>query len=123
MDPVDFASLQRRGGGGAVGHDCVLDAIDIHPLAAGEEIRGFVARDVFVVFHPGGLRAGDPVFLDELERAGADRLGDLFERVGLRDAFRHDEAAGHTERIQVVENGFFRWMHEALVIQRRHFLG
>ena len=74
-------------------HDGVRDAIDVHVLAAGEEIRLLVTRDIFVVLHPDGPRACDPFVLDELEWARAGGVGDLLERVGLRDPLRHDEAA------------------------------
>ena len=70
MHPIDLAGLQRRRSGRAIGHDEVLDPIDIHSLAAGVEVGRLVARHVFVVLHPDGTRAGDPVVLDELERTG-----------------------------------------------------
>src|SRR5258708_33854531 len=68
-----------------------FDTIHLDPLAAGGPGRNLLARDIVGVFHVHNLVAGYPLFLHKLERAGADHLGDVLKRIGLGDAFRHDE--------------------------------
>ena len=60
-------------------------------LAADHPIGRLLARHVVGIARIGGVRAGDELAGQELIWAGADRLGDLFEWIGLRDVLWHDE--------------------------------
>ena len=89
--PIDLAALQRRRGGSGIRQDVPLDPVEGDPLAAGQPARRLGARDVAGEFLERRHRAGHPLVALEAHRAGADILVDLLERIGLRDALRHDE--------------------------------
>ena len=93
LPPVDLAVLQRGGSGRRIRHHDPFDAVDQHLLAAGEPRRLLLPRYVVGELLEHGFRAGHPLALGELHRPRADIIADLLERVGLRDALRHDEGA------------------------------
>ena len=93
FDPVDLAGLKGGRGCGGVGDDAPFDAVEVDDFAAGCAVGLFLAGDVSGVLEVDGLAAADPFVFREAEGAAADVFGDLGERVGLGDAFRHDEAA------------------------------
>ena len=95
--PVDLAVLQRRRGGGGIGHDHPLDAVDPHLLAAGEPGGRLVARLIVGELLEYRLGARHPFGARELHGSAADVLGDLLEGVGLGDPLRHDE--GHRRAV------------------------
>ena len=91
LPPIDLAVLQGCRGRGGIGDHHPFDAVDQHPLAAGEPGRRLLPRHVIGELLEYRLGAGHPFALREFHRAGADIFGDLLERIGLRDALRHDE--------------------------------
>ena len=123
LPPIDLARLQCGGGGGGVRNDLPFDPIEIHPLAAGQPVGFFPARDVAREFleHRGCAR--HPLVLAEGERAGADILADLLERIGRGDALRHDEGAGRAalaERVEQFCERLFQSQPERPVVHRFH---
>ena len=67
--------------------------------------------------------AGFPLFFDEFERAGADRLWDLLVRVGLGQPLRHHErhvARQLAESIEDQRERRFQLYRECLVVDRLH---
>ena len=86
LDPVHLAGHQRIRRGGAVGDHLPLDAIDQHAMAAGGVARRFVARHVAVELRERGVAAQHVLVRQPAERAAADRLGDLLERIGQSPA-------------------------------------
>ena len=94
VDPVNLAVDQRVGGGGGIGDDVPFDAVDHHPIAAGAEADRFRARIVFFVFRIHRPAAGHVFIGHPAERAAADHLRHLLERVGQRQALGHDHRAG-----------------------------
>ena len=81
--------------------DRPFDAVDLDDAPAGEPISRLGARDVIGIAVVDDLRAAAPILTVELERAGADRLGDRLHRVGLGVGLAHDDgdlADGGTQR-------------------------
>ena len=91
LPPVDLAGAERRGGGGVIGYVEPFDAVDLGDLAAGGPVRRFPARHIIGVPDVDDLVARAELALDEFERARADHLGDLLERIGLGEPLGHDE--------------------------------
>src|SRR5205085_10155125 len=81
--PIRFARIERRRRGRGIGYVEPFDAVDFGDLAARGEARRLLARHVIGVLDEDRLAAGNPFFLDEFERARADRFRDLLEGVGL----------------------------------------
>ena len=82
----------RSRGGGAVGDDGPLDAVQLRDAGAGDAVRRAGAGAVGVGPGPGGAAAGVPLVLQEAERAGAGGIDDLLEGVGAGEALGEDEA-------------------------------
>ncbi len=90
--PVDLAGLQGGGRGRGIDDDVPFDTVEMRDLGPGRQARlADRRRDVVGVALIDDEAAGIEFIRLELERTGADRLAHLGERVGLRDALRHDE--------------------------------
>ena len=103
LPPIDFAGLQRGGGGGGVRDGVPLDAIEMRDLRAGgadgRAIRaGHIAGEAFV--HREGT--GHPLVHVELVGAAADQFRHLLRRFGQSQALGHHdgcEGIGLAEQI------------------------
>jgi len=71
LPEIDLAFLQRRRGGGRVGHDAEFHAIDIHPLSASETAGRFVTWHVVGIARINDAATRSYFAGDEAERAGA----------------------------------------------------
>ena len=121
--PIGFAGVERGRGGRRVGNVEPLDAVDLGHLAAGGEARRLLARHVIGVLDKDRLVAGLPLLLDEFERAGPDRLGDLLVGVGLGQPLRHHErhvARQLAERVEDQRERGFQLYCKRLVVDRPH---
>ena len=88
---VDLAHHQGVGAGRLVGHDPQHETVDVHLLAAGEEVGLLLARHVVGIAFQHHRIARPPLALDEAERSRADRLGDaLVARRGGETFRQHD---------------------------------
>ena len=89
--PIHLARLQSGGGGRGIRNDAPFDTLEVGHLAARGPVRRFLPWHVAVEFLISRTGTGDEFLGQELEWTGPDRFLDLLHRVGLRDAFRHDE--------------------------------
>ena len=86
--------MARRSG---VGHDEPFDAVDMHDLATGGAVGGFVARLVALELLVDHARAGNAFVGLEAEGAGADHFGERLGGIGFGEAGGHD--AAHAGRV------------------------
>ena len=103
LPPVELAGAHCRRLGRRVGNHGPIHAVEVHDLRPRGHFGGTVrARNIFGKPLVGDMRTGHAFGCDEAVWAGADHLGDLLHRVGLREAFRHDaaHAGGHAERVR-----------------------
>ena len=126
LPPVDFARVERGSGRRGIRDVDPLDAVDLDDLASRRPRRRLLARHVVGVLDVDDLAAGHPLLFDELERPGADRLGDVGRRIGLGDALGHDERHVGRRLRQRFERERKRLLElecEGLVVDRRPGLG
>ena len=91
LEKIDVAGLKCVHGGLRVRHRHPLDTIDFHDLAAGGPARRLLSRNVVGVLDVNSLHARLEFFLHELERSGADLLGNGLVGRSFRNALRHHE--------------------------------
>ena len=89
--PIDLAGQQRGGGGGGIGDDFPLDPVEMRHLAARRPIRRFLSGRIPLEPRVAGGGTGHELIFEETIGAGADGVGNLFERIGLREMLRHHE--------------------------------
>ncbi len=86
---VDFTGNQRVGARRLIGHDAQHKLIDLDVLAAGQEVRCFLARHIGrIALQHHGI-AWPPLILEEAERTRADRIADALVRRRCREPCRH----------------------------------
>src|SRR5208282_3581228 len=110
--PIGLASIESCRRGRRVGDVEPFDTIDFCHLASRCEARRLLARYVIDVFDEDGLVTGFPLLLDEFERSGADRLGDLLVGVGLGEPLGHHERHVAGEFAERIENQW-EWRFQA----------
>ena len=121
LDEVEIARLQRVHRGLRVRHGDPFDAVDLHDLAAGGPARRLLARHIVGVLLVDRLHARLELGLDELERAGADLLGDLLAGRRLGEPLRHHEGhigRGLGDRLQHQAVGLLQFQHDGLGVGR-----
>ncbi len=119
LPPIHLARLQGGRGGGGVGDDAPLDAVEARDLAAREHLRGLLPRHVGGVALVHGARAGHPLAADKPVWPAAHRLGDLGEGVRRGVPLRHHEHRRDLrQRVEEVREGAVEAELHAPVVER-----
>ena len=91
-------------------------------MPAGGIARRFVARHIAVEFRERGVAAQHVLVREPAERAAADRLGDLLERIGQRQPLRHHHRRDdelRQQRAQMRER-LVQPQHDGAIVRRLH---
>ena len=103
LPPVRLAGIERRSLGHRVGDVEPFDAVDLDDLAARRPARRLLARNVVGILDVDDPVPGLELLLDKFERARADHLGNLLERVGVGEPLRHHEQRQARHLAEAVE--------------------
>ena len=120
LPPIDLTRLQRGRGCGGIRDNTPLDTLEMRDLTAGRPVRRLLPWHVAIELFISRTGTRDKLLRNELEGAGTDRLLDLLHRVGLGDAFRHDERLVRRRLAQRIdqqrERRLQRDLHRAVVL-------